>query len=68
LSLLQDPEVRGEIARIMATGTDIESLAASDDPADGHSSDLVTPADSHVSIPTRSQRVARLRLAGIIKE
>lgn len=68
LSLLQDPEVRGEIARIMATGTDIESLAASDDPADGHSSDLVTPADSHVPIPTRSQRVARLRLAGIIKE
>lgn len=65
LDALKDPEVRDEIARILATGTDIESLAAIDDPDEVHSSDDTTPDEVHVTSRSRSQRLARLRLAGI---
>lgn len=64
LGLLEDPEVRSEVARILATGTDIQSLASTDDPADSHSSDPETPEQVHVSARTRNQRraTAALRL------
>jgi len=65
LDALKDPEVRDEIARILATGTDIESLAATDDPDEIHSSDDTTSDEVHVTSRSRSQRLARLRLAGI---
>lgn len=56
LDALQDPEVRAEIASILASGTDFTSLATipdpanshtgirSDDPAFGHSEETPTPA------------------------
>jgi HK97 family phage prohead protease len=69
LRALEDAEIRDEIARIMASGTDLRSLATDidDDPDTVHSSD--EPSTSgHGSIPTRTQRIARMRLAGIIKE
>jgi uncharacterized protein len=63
---LEDAQIRGEIARMLATGTDPVSLAndIDDDPDSLHSSDEPS-ADGHGSTPTRSQRVARMRLAGI---
>lgn len=70
LSLLQDPEIRGEIARMLISGTDVEqtSPASTDGPADSHPSEPDTPVERHVSIPNLSQRRARLVLAGITKE
>jgi HK97 family phage prohead protease len=70
LSLLQDPEIRGEIARMLISGTDVEqtSPAFTDGPADSHPSEPDTPVERHVSIPNISQRRARLVLAGITKE
>ena len=62
LGLLEDPEVRSEVARILAPGTDIESLASTDDPADSHSSDPETPEAVHVSARTRNQRRAKAAL------
>ena len=62
LHLLQDPEVRGEIAKVLAIGTDIESLAASDTPDDVHVSDTDTPDEVHVAVRTRNQRRATLAL------
>lgn len=67
LDALQDPEVRGEIARILANGTDLESLAMSDDPADSHSEDNGTPETIHVPVRTRTQRQARVAMAQIPK-
>jgi HK97 family phage prohead protease len=67
LDALQDPEVRSEIARILANGTDIQSLAPSDDPADSHSEDQGTPETVHVPVRTRTQRQARVALAQIPK-
>jgi hypothetical protein len=70
LSLLQDPEIRGEIARMLISGTDVEqtSPAFTDGPADSHPSEPDTPVERYVSIPNLSQRRARLVLAGITKE
>jgi HK97 family phage prohead protease len=66
---LQDPQIRAEIARmLMISGTDITSLAVTDDPAPSHSSEPDSPAARHLSIPTVSQRRAKLVLAGITKE
>jgi len=68
LDALQDAEVREEIALILAAGGDIQSLPATEthaDPTDSHSAADDSPADSHLSLPTRSQRRARLMLAGI---
>jgi len=68
LTALQDAEVRNEIALLLAAGTDLESLATTEltaDPDSLHSTDSETPTERHVSLPTRTQRLARLRLAGI---
>lgn len=65
LDALQDREVRSEIASILASGTDITSLAVQDDPAVSHSSDEATSDEVHVAARTRSQRRARIKLAGI---
>jgi HK97 family phage prohead protease len=66
---LQDPQIRAEIARmLMISGTDVESLAVTDDPASSHSSEPDSPAARHLSIPTVSQRRAKVVLAGITKE
>ena len=68
LTALQDAEVRNEIALLLAAGTDLESLATTEltaDPDSLHSTDTETPTERHVSLPTRTQRLARLRLAGI---
>lgn len=66
LDALTDPEVRSEIARILATGTDITSLATSETSLDEHVSDSAAPVlPDHAAVRTRSQRLARVRLAGI---
>ena len=65
---LQDPQVRSEIARLMTFGTDLESLAVTDDPATSHSSEPDTPATSQVLIPNISQRRAKALLAGVRKD
>ena len=67
LDALQDPEVRDEIARILANGTDLESLAMSDDPAESHSEDEGTPEAIHVPVRNRTQRQARVAMAKIPK-
>ena len=67
LTALQDAEVRNEIALLLAAGTDLESLATTEltaDPDSLHPSGE-PPTDGHGSIPTRTQRVARMWLAGI---
>jgi hypothetical protein len=70
LAALQDPQIRGEIVRMLISGTDIEQVspASTDGPADSHPSEPDTPVQRHVSIPNLSQRRARLVLAGITKE
>ena len=68
LTALQDAEVRNEIALLLTAGTDLASLATTEptaDPDSLHSTDSETPTERHVSLPTRTQRLARLRLAGI---
>lgn len=68
LSALQDAEVRTEIARILAAGTDVESLTETEllsDPDPIHSESDDSPAACHLSLPSRSQRRARMWLAGI---
>lgn len=62
---LQDPKIRAEIARMLVHGTDLESLAATDDPASSHSSEPDTPAARHVSQPNIAQRRAKALLAGV---
>lgn len=68
LSALNDPDVRNEVARVLATGTDVESLAVADAPDEVHASDDETPDVVHVSSRSRSQRLALARMAGIIQE
>ncbi len=60
IEALNDPEVRAEIARILATGTDLRSLAVDDSPTgNGHLSDEeTTTATGHVA-RTRSVTAAR---------
>lgn len=68
LCALQDAEVRTEIARILAAGTDVESLTETEllsDPDPIHSESDDSPAACHLSLPSRSQRRARMWLAGI---
>jgi HK97 family phage prohead protease len=67
LSALEDAEIRGEIATILAAGTDLASLAEieQDDPDSLHSSEAGTPTESHVPIRTRTQRQALRVLAGL---
>jgi len=62
LTALHDPEVRSEIARILATGTDVSSLAATDSPVDDHLSAPDAPAlPSHAPVRTKAQRQALAR-------
>jgi HK97 family phage prohead protease len=69
LKALQDPETRAEIARmLMISGTDLASLAVTDDPASSHSSEPDSPAVRHLSIPHVSQRRAKALIAGVLKE
>jgi HK97 family phage prohead protease len=66
LTALQDPEVRAEIARILATGTDVTSLADPEAPLDEHAPDSDAPVlPDHAAVRTRIQRQARVRLAGL---
>lgn len=66
LTALQDPEVRSEIARILATGTDVSSLADPEAPLDEHAPVTDAPADpGHAAVRTKSQRLA---LASVINE
>jgi uncharacterized protein len=66
LTALQDPEVRSEIARILATGTDITSLAEPETSLNEHVSVPDAPVlPDHAPVRTRTQRLARMRLAGI---
>lgn len=58
LDALQDPEVRAEIARILASGTDLRSLAQIPAPDDVHAEIVDAPADGHASTRTRNQRTA----------
>ena len=69
LDALSDPTVRGEIAAILASGTDLRSLAE-DDKRDSseqiHGSQEEPSIMDHGSHPTRAQRMARMALAGIL--
>jgi HK97 family phage prohead protease len=67
LDALSDPTVRGEIAAILASGTDLRSLAEDDqrDSSDIHESQEEPSIIDHGSHPTRAQRIARMALAGI---
>lgn len=58
LDALNDPEVRAEIARLLASGTDLRSLADADAPAESHASDVDAPAESHAETPTPTTRSA----------
>lgn len=72
LDALQDPEVRSEIARILATGTDVRSLAEPEAPLDDeHAPETEAPLpEEHAEVSTRSraQRAALLFLANFPKE
>lgn len=71
LAALEDAQVREEIANILALGGDLQSLPTTEnaaDPDEVHSTVSDSPADSHLSLPTKSQRQARLLLAGIVHE
>jgi len=67
LSALEDAEIRDEIARILASGADIKSVSEieNEDGPDSLHPSGEPPTDGHGSIPTRTQRVARMWLAGI---
>jgi HK97 family phage prohead protease len=69
LDALNDPEVRSEIARILASGTDLASLAVAA-PADEPRSEVNAPADEPRSDAPRglplSLALAQARSAGLI--
>lgn len=61
LAALQDPEVRAEIARILASGTDLTSLADVDAPPIEARDDAATdPASSHSEHTTKTARARAL--------
>jgi HK97 family phage prohead protease len=62
ISGLENPEIRSEIAKILAMGTDITSLALTDDPVENHSSVSDASADSHAKVRSKTQRQAIARL------
>lgn len=71
LAALEDAQVREEVAHILAAGGDLRSLPTTEisaDPNEVHSAVSDSPAESHLSLPTKSQRRARLLLAGIVQE
>ena len=64
LSALEDPEVRAEIAHLLASGTDLRSLAIVDAPPDEARADAATdPAVSHSEHTTKNTARARALLA-----
>lgn len=66
LDALNDPEVRAEIARLLASGTDLRSLADVEPPDDVHGETVEAPDDVHASTRTKNQRraLALLTLRG----
>lgn len=61
LTALQDPEVRAEIARILASGTDLTSLADVDaPPAEARDDAATDPAASHSEHTTKTARARAL--------
>ena len=68
LSALEDPEVRAEIARLLASGTDLASLAVASAPDElVHADAVEAPADSHATTRSQPQRRA-LALLTLHKE
>lgn len=65
LDALQDPEVRSELARILATGTDVKSLATSPDPVADHSGSTATDSDQIHSEPNPRSRAQREALVAL---
>ena len=65
LDALQDPEVRSELARILATGTDIKSLAITPDPVADHSGTSSTDSQTMHSEPTPRSRAQREALVAL---
>ena len=64
IDALQDPEVRAELARILASGTDITSLALPDAPPDvARDAAPTDPAPSHAAAPPNTQARRRALLA-----
>ena len=64
LTALEDPEVRAEIARILASGTDLRSLADVGAPPAEARDDLATdPADGHSERPHHTNARVRALLA-----
>jgi len=70
LVALEDAQVREEVAHILASGGDLRSLPTdiAADPDEVHSAVSDGSAESHPSLPTKNQRLARLLLAGIDPE
>ena len=62
VSSLENPEIRSEIAKILAMGTDAISLAPTDDPVENHSSVSDAPVESHAEVRSKNQRLALARL------
>ena len=61
LTALEDPEVRAEVARILASGTDLRSLANVDAPPEMARVDHATdPASSHSEQTTKTARARAL--------
>lgn len=58
LDALNDPEVRAEIARLLASGTDVTSLATTAASDELHVADADASTVSHAKARTRSQRRA----------
>lgn len=59
IDALEDPEVRAEIARILASGTDLRSLAITDAPAESHADGPVdAPAESHAETTSTTRTSA----------
>jgi len=54
LDALTDPEVRAEIARILASGTDLRSLAVTDAPAESHATVVEASPPGHAENTTRT--------------
>jgi hypothetical protein len=71
LAALEDAQVREEVAHILAAGGDLRSISTIDISADSnevHSAANDSPAESHLSLPTKTQRLAKVMLAGIDPE
>lgn len=69
LTALEDPEVRAEIARILASGTDLRSLADVDaPPVEARDDDATDPAEGHSEQHTPSLAIVRARLVAALAD